>query len=106
MKRRVAIIGAVTGTIVETAAHRRVAAKAEFGQHRRAVGTEAIAPGAIDRRGNAEPVADRIQQRGPLRALQVGRPVPELAVARVPSLIMRRGKPGVEVGTDFDTTPR
>src|SRR3546814_7956706 len=64
MKRRVAIIGAVTGTIVETAAHRRVAAKAEFGQHRRAVGTEAIAPGAIDRRGNDEPVADRITQRG------------------------------------------
>src|SRR3546814_11147035 len=60
MERRVAIVGTVAAAIVETAAHRRVAAETQFRQYRRAIGPETVAPGAINRRRDVEPVADRI----------------------------------------------
>src|SRR3546814_6925728 len=80
MERRVAIVGTVAAAIVETAAHRRVAAETQFRQYRRAIGPETVAPGAINRRRDVEPVADRIAQRRHLRPLQCGRKIAGIAV--------------------------
>ncbi|WP_312846610.1 hypothetical protein [Sphingopyxis sp. PET50] len=101
IERHGAIIGAMAGTVIEARAHRRVAAEAEIGEHRRAVGTEAIAPGTIDGRSFAEAVANRIAQCGHLGALQFGRQVAGIAVALVHLFVVRRRDPGMQLRPDL-----
>src|SRR3546814_12417153 len=101
MERRVAIVGTVAAAIVETAAHRRVTAETQFRQYRRAIGPETVAPGAINRRRDVEPVADRLAQRRHLRPQQFGRKIPGIAVVLLPPLVMRRGNPRRELRADI-----
>src|SRR3546814_7093755 len=75
MQRRIAIVGTMPRAIIEAAPHRCVAAKPQFGEHRRRIGAEAIAPRAIGGGLDAEAIADRIAHRAHLRALQIRRQV-------------------------------
>jgi len=67
----------------------------------RRTGTKPIAPGAIGRRLNTEPIADPIAQRGHLRALQARRQVAGIAVPRIHFFIVRRRDPRVKLRADL-----
>ncbi|MEQ1687259.1 MAG: hypothetical protein ABL874_01660 [Sphingopyxis sp.] len=93
-------IGAAIVAVIEQRAVRAIDAKPLLDQYRRAVGADAIAPGAIGDRGDAETMYNRIAHSADFGALGRGIEVADITVVAVHRFAERRAHPWMKVRAD------